>query len=77
MTVNCTSDRGTIGYSAGPFSRVQFAIGWNGLRTFTRRNPLYRQDGPGVRVNTVFTEEYRGQFRELFVDTADLLNPGA
>ena len=77
MTVNCTSDRGIVGHSAGPFSRIQFALCWSGIRTFTRRNHLYRQDGPGVRVNVIFTEQYRGQFRDMFVDTADILNPGA
>ena len=74
MTVNCTSNTGRIGYSAGPFSRVQFVLDRDDFRTFTLRRPDARKGESGSLVNTVFTECSRGKFRELFLDTADLNN---
>lgn len=60
MTAPCTSDRGTVGYSAGPFCRVTFNIAWDGLRTFTNRNPLYRVEGAGALVNTILRRAIAG-----------------
>jgi len=71
MTTSCTSNIGTIGYSAGSFSRVMFCFSDDGhLLTYTYRARSLRVDSNGTLVSRIWTELYRGHFNEVFIDTS-------
>lgn len=69
MTMNCISESGRIGYSSGPFCRVLFSLGPDGLQTYTHRSRVVA-DGPGVLVDSLVVCEDDRHFHRMFINTS-------